>query len=137
MSRTLNPAQVEKIIALTAQAVAKSKADWLDAQMARIMPAKLYAFRNSNAGNHRAKMLKWIGKNKVSLREHPMIKETHQPYILISNGKPDSISQTSLTELVMGEHVISEFRVRHKDGKIETQSKDFDLPEDEEPKPAA
>lgn len=116
----------KQAVANMARAINQAKADWLDAQMKRIMPPTMYALAQDakGSGRERMKLAKWLTAKKVVMQEQPNVRL--QDGAKTNGDFPEqAMNSTSTTRLMFGEELISEFLIRYKDGKIETRSLDY------------
>jgi hypothetical protein len=104
----MKPEPIDQALLATAQAVHKTKAEWLDSQMQRIMPPEVYALSKKDKGSARFTLARWVSEQKIEVRE--------------SESEKDKMF---LTLLMRGDDLVSRFSVRFKDDKAETSSKDY------------
>ena len=105
----MKPGPLQTRMQLAADRLARSvcalKSQWLDNQMKRVLPPELYAFSDKPNQKLRSRVAAWIMENKITICEDP----------------------GGVTDLLKDGIIISQFRVRFKDGKAEVMYREFPL----------
>lgn len=102
---------LDELSAQAARSLKKAQADWMESQMARIMPKDIFELAKSESSRDRMKLAKWLARNQVQVREA----EKAQDGAWVS-------------ALFKGNDCVSIFSIRYKDGKWETMAKDEPIP---------
>lgn len=118
------PTSIAEAVARLAESVNKAKTDWLDAQMKRIMPPDLYALAENAAqkAKDRKSISRWMAKNKLALEEQPL---ANKPELVNGECKTELVPAISITRLMLGRKLVSEFSVRLNQGRAEVMVKDY------------
>lgn len=105
--------QINNYVDTLVKSAKQCEADWLDAQMRRILTPEWYA---KAGGKSRARMQlsRYLQRQNIVIREYP-------------NGQVDGDPNHSKKELWMNDACISVFHIRINKGKVEIMTHDFPL----------